>query len=875
MIKSLDGRSVAWKPLPKQASALACPAFELLYGGSKGGAKALAVDTPVPTPTGWKNQGDLAPGDEIIGADGSIGKVLYTTGWMLGRPCYRLHFSDGTSIVADAEHPWVTLTHADRVALTTRTDEWRARRRASRPSRATGKRPDLAARNAISRPIALPPPIPKIRTTAEILETLYVGKKSKVCNHSIEAHSPALFPAADLPVPPYTLGAWLGDGTSAEGSITTPDREVLERIREDGFEVTDRGDPLSHGILGLKQKLAAAGVLNNKHIPTAYLRASYEQRLELAKGLMDSDGCAELDGSCSFTSVRPELFKGVVELLRSLGIVVRTAERMAVCTNSPTRAKTLAYYAKLTSSIPLFHLPRKAARQKLAPHVRWSRRFIVKVEPVESVPVCCVSTDRPDQQYIVGSQWITTHNTMFLVACVAPILQLAHEKWRASGAPQKKCRIIVFRKNLDDLKDFVAKSFDVYPILDPEMGIEGWNKNDKSWTFTSGATVEIRHLDSPTDHLGYNGNEFVALLFDEVQFISYEAYSFLVAQVRSSDPDYRRLLMVRATANPGGPYGEWVKRHFKIDECPDGGKVFRQKTRLPDGREIETTRAFIRSYLKDNPYVDPDGSYEARLRATLSPDEVRMFMDGDFSVVSGAFFTHLIRPEHFRHWDPKAFPISAQWQFCYGVDWGSTAPACWILAAQDGDGVLHVIDELHMPGKTGRAFGEALNDKYRHQTWSPGKVFRNDEFWGVIDKQSMDKYGSEVTAAAGIMEWGFRLFPAKKDRKAGINQIKDRLCLDSRGKPRLYIYEDRCPNLVRALKSIQSLAPQDPDDYDPRSPYAHACDAFRFLCMELPVRAVKDAHPMDVEVARWDAVLKRKSEIARERGDSMTTGYDG
>lgn len=462
--------------------------------------------------------------------------------------------------------------------------------------------------------------------------------------------------------------------------------------------------------------------------------------------------------------------------------------------------------------------------------------------------------------------------TNFLVACVLPILQLAQRKHEETGQLQKKCRIMVFRKNLEDLKDFIAKSFEIYPVWDPQMGTEGWHEKEKYWSFTSGATVELRHLDGPTDHEGYNGHEFVALLFDEVQFISYPAYSFLMAQVRSSDPDYRKVLMIRCTANPGGPHGDWVKKHFFIDECKEGGKVFEVKT-LVQGKEIVTTRAFVRSYLRDNPYLDPDGAYEARLRANMAPDEVRMYMEGDFDVVSGAFFAHLLKPSiHF----VKSKPIPSTWDMIFGIDWGADAPACCLVAALDPDNRIHVIDELHQPGITGRVYGEAMRNLWAHQKWSRERIWKTDDFWGVIDTQAMDRYGSESTAAAGIMEKGFRIGPADKlpgERKVGINQIKERLTLDRMGNPQLVIYEDRCPSLVKALKSVSSRAPEDPEDYQPKSAYAHAVDALRFICMKWPVRALTEQNPIDREVARWDALMRRQTQLRGDSGSSMVGGY--
>src|ERR1700735_1660784 len=76
--------------------------------------KALALDTPLPTPTGWTTMGKVAVGDQLLGADGRPVRVVAVTEVMQDRPCYEVVFDDKTSIVADAEHQWVTTTQADR-----------------------------------------------------------------------------------------------------------------------------------------------------------------------------------------------------------------------------------------------------------------------------------------------------------------------------------------------------------------------------------------------------------------------------------------------------------------------------------------------------------------------------------------------------------------------------------------------------------------------------------------------------------------------------------------------------------------------------------------------------------------------------------------
>ena len=80
----------------------------IIVAARPGVGKALALDTPLPTPEGWTTMGEVAVGDELVGADGQPTRVVAATEIMLGRPCYEVEFSDGTVIVADAEHQWPT-----------------------------------------------------------------------------------------------------------------------------------------------------------------------------------------------------------------------------------------------------------------------------------------------------------------------------------------------------------------------------------------------------------------------------------------------------------------------------------------------------------------------------------------------------------------------------------------------------------------------------------------------------------------------------------------------------------------------------------------------------------------------------------------------
>lgn len=478
----------------------------------------------------------------------------------------------------------------------------------------------------------------------------------------------------------------------------------------------------------------------------------------------------------------------------------------------------------------------------------------------EALPKQALALEAPALELCYGGEK-AGGKTEFIVVCWTPLLMLAAKKFDETGRLQHKCRIIVFRKNLDDLKDWVAKSHAIYPVMDPSAS---WHSNDKTWTFSSGATVTCRHLDGPTDHLGYNGQELPGIGFDQVEQIPYEAYSFIAANCRSGDPDYWKARIIRSTANPGGL--DWVAKHFHIDECPEGGKIFEHKFRDRHGKDHVMTRVFIRARLHENKYIDP--AYEAQLRGMMSADEQAMYLEGDFFRVAGAFFSKFLRPSlHF----VQSRPIQSTWEMGFGMDWGSTNPAALYVGALDPEGCLWIVDELYGPGETGRRFGEKMRGLWDRQTWCPQRQWKPGDFYGVIDKQAMDRYGSEATAAAGIMEHGFRLFPAEKDRLAGCNQMKERFLLDRAGNARTRIFEDKCPSLVRALSKIKSNAPEKPDEYDPKSEYAHGCDGYRFLAMRFPVHQARAENVLDAEVARWSRILQAQKPTS-DTG-AMSTGY--
>jgi phage terminase large subunit-like protein len=376
-----------------------------LFAVGRKNGKALALDTPIPTPSGWTTMRAISPGDRVIGADGRPCNVVSCSPVFADHECYRLTFSNDEVVIADAGHRWIT---------TARVDQPNGNRVGNRQTRK------------------------RVRTTEEIARTLRYGARGDF-NHSLQMPAFMDLPEADLPFPPYTLGAWLGDGTSASGRITfmPSDREIRDGIEADGLPIKEQysngSRALTYALTNgdrsqaarnncVAARLRALGVLNAKHVPAAYLRASRQQRLALLQGLMDTDGTVSKSGRVlAFTSTNHRLAVGVAELLATFGIKHSIKPKVMRCNGRPVVGLSWSIqFMAFRDELPVFRLRRKLDRMRCRASCDISPRSktvqIVSAEKVESVPVRCISVDSPDRQFLFGRTMLPTHNSALAAA---------------------------------------------------------------------------------------------------------------------------------------------------------------------------------------------------------------------------------------------------------------------------------------------------------------------------------------------------------------------------------------------------------------------------------------------------------------------------
>jgi len=369
--------------LPFQAAGIkyAAERDRCLIGDEMGLGKQQPLSSGILTPDGWKTMGDMRVGMDVIGSDGKPHKVtgVYPQGV---NPVYKVRFTDRTSVRCGAEHLW---TVTDR----------------------NGRTSTLPLSEMMSRSV------------------LYADG---TCKYMTPKLAPVERDEKVYAIHPYVLGVLIGDGsltgTSVEWSTPDMDRDIVDRVEElipDSCRITERdtGSCKQYRVASLVHKqnevldsIRAYGLdvrSEFKAIPHDYMMGSCEQRVELLRGLMDTDGSCSANRN-TYHTISRSLAEDVASLVRSLGgiAVVRQYDRQP-------EGKPVEYQINVRTPFCPFHSDRKKAGWR--PDRRNFGRAIASIEPDGKEHQQCIMVDSPDHLYVTDGYKLT-HNTIQAIGVV-------------------------------------------------------------------------------------------------------------------------------------------------------------------------------------------------------------------------------------------------------------------------------------------------------------------------------------------------------------------------------------------------------------------------------------------------------------------------
>lgn len=416
---------------------------------------------------------------------------------------------------------------------------------------------------------------------------------------------------------------------------------------------------------------------------------------------------------------------------------------------------------------------------------------------------------------------------------------------------------ILFRRTYRELEDYIVPRCQT--VIPATLRGARWYETDRMWEVQGGATLRLRYLERDADADAYQGQAYPWIGVDEIGlWPSISPYLKLLGILRSASGVSVR---IRATANPGGAGHQWVKARW-IDPAPQGYTPIRDTA-------TGMIRMFIPSKATDNRILmRNDPGYIDRLRGVGSESLVRAWVDGDWSVVEGAYFPEWRTDRHVVQ--PHAIP--PHWTRLRSFDWGSAKPF--------SVGWWAVSDGSKLPG--GRQYPTGALVRYRewYGASAPNvglKLTAEAVAAGILEREGPGETIHDSVAdpacfradggpshAERMARAGVRFRPADNSRLAGWDQLRARLVgVDDR--PMLYVFAT-CRDLIRTLPAAQHDTKR-PEDVDSEGE-DHAVDEARYACMSRPMTRLPppSAKPMTtIRDVTMDHLWKQRADPGANR----------
>jgi PBSX family phage terminase large subunit len=792
----------------------------LLLGGSAGGGKALAIDTEIPTPKGWSTMERLCVGDYVFDEHGKPTRIESATGIMHGHDVFEVEFDDGSIIVADADHQWLTSTVASRAS----------KRNNPLPPSSPSKfgRPQKRAEDSIV-------------TTREMSDNVRVFART---NFSIVTCGILEYPPRPVPIHPYVLGYLLGDGYLPQCSFTTNDSEIVGFMQHDlGPEyelhksgrlayyicssgIVKHGSPVmarrgraykhsqancfvammrrpggrssgeeylgtfnTHheaevavnrykGQTHSEDEINGCGIRNDlrilgltecrsasKFIPEIYRINSPEIRLALLRGLMDSDGHIDAKrGRGEFLSISKELAFGVFELLCSFGIKPTIIEKRAKLYGKDCGP---CWRVMFTDGIQVFRLQRKADRVKGKFRPTQRQRYVINVKSVPSVPVRCIQVASKSGLFLAGRSMIPTHNS-----------RIAAEKIHACCLKYPGSCWLILRK----AAEWTRKSIIPFYWQSVIAGTRGvtYSKSEGSFHYVNGSIVysggmaDDKQRESIRSIGGAGGLD--GAWMEEGNAFTRQDYEELQGRLRHTAAPFRQLII---TTNPGG------SKHWINEDLIKGKQA-----------------AFYRSCAAENSYNPED--YVSKLDQMTGVMRQRLAL-GLWVTAEGAVYEMFDSTPGGIHVQVRS--VGDMRRFYLAMDEGFTNPSVILVVGEDGDGRWHVFREFYQAGVRQETVVKTALEWYRE--FSAELVVVDAAAAGLI---------------ADLQSCGLNAKGGKGRVLDGISRIQNRLAMAGDGRARLTFD----PSAQYSINEMESYMWRPAKDV-PEKADDHAPDAIRYL----------------------------------------------